>query len=151
MSNAYGSVTKSVIIDVDGRALPFAENFDASTTLPRGWTLVTPSTYSWVLIDNIIGRSGTASRVIRAPFARDSNVGEYPAVYTPAINLTGTARPVLQFDVAYAPYATVAGNIPTDIDSLIVRVADACTGAILGQPYAKGAQRHAAHAFEPGR
>lgn len=140
VTNAYGSVTQSFIVDVNGRTIPYAETFDSSTALPRGWTTITPSTYAWVLIANIINRSGTASNVIRAPFARDSNVGEYPSIYTPALNLTGVASPKLRFDVSYAPYAAVAGAVPTDIDSLIVRVADACTGAVLGTVYAKGAQ-----------
>lgn len=138
VSNAYGSATSTTIVDIDGRTLPFAETFDNSATLPRGWTLITPSVYPWTLIDNIIGRSGVASRVLEAPFAPDPNVGEYLSVSTPAINLAGVTAPKLLFDLAYGPYAAVAGAVPVDIDSLTIRVADACTGAILGKPYAKG-------------
>ena len=139
VTNAYGTVTSSVIIDVDGRALPFAESFDNSTTLPRGWTLVRPSVYAWSLVDGIIGRSGVASRALRAPFADDETRGERPAVYTPAINLTGVASPKLLFDLAYGPFAMTAGNTPTDNDSLSIQVVDACTGMVLGKPYSKGA------------
>ena len=138
VTNPYGSATRSVIVDVDGRALPFAESFDNSTTLPRGWTLVTPSTYAWTLVDDIIGRSGVASRTLRAPFATDPTVGERPAVYTPAINLTGVTSPKLLFDLSYAPYASVAGAAPADIDSLSIQVVDACSGMVLGKPYSKG-------------
>lgn len=139
IANAFGTVTRSIIIDVDGRALPFAETFDNSTTLPRGWTLVTPSTYAWTLVDNIVGRSGVASRTLRAPFATDPTLGERPAVYTPAINLTGVTSPTLLFDLSYAPYASVAGATPVDIDSLSIQVVDACSGTVLGKPYNKGA------------
>jgi PKD repeat protein len=138
VSNAFGSVTNTIIVDVDGRTLPFAETFDNSNTLPRGWALVTPSTYPWTLADDIIGRSGVTSRALLAPFADDDQVGEYPSVYTPAINLTGITKPTLLFDVAYGPFALAAGAVPTDIDSLTIRVADACTGTILGRPYSKG-------------
>jgi PKD repeat protein len=138
VANAFGTVTRSIIIDVDGRALPFAETFDNSTTLPRGWTLVTPSTYSWALVDNIIGRSGVASRSLRAPFAVDPTLGERPAVYTPAINLTNVTSPKLVFDLSYAPYASVAGAKPVDVDSLAIQVVDACLGTVLGKPYNKG-------------
>jgi PKD repeat protein/subtilisin family serine protease len=139
VTNGYGTVTRSVIIDVDGRALPFAESFDNTTTLPRGWTLVRPSVYAWSLVDDIIGRSGVASRALRAPFADDDTRGERPAVYTPAINLTGVASPKLLFDLAYGPFAMKAGDTPTDIDSLSIQVVDACTGTVLGKPYSKGA------------
>jgi PKD repeat protein len=138
VSNAFGTVTRSIIVDVDGRALPFAETFDNSTTLPRGWTVVTPSTYPWELVDNIIGRSGVASRALRAPFAVDPTIGERPAVYTPAINLTNVTSPKLLFDLSYAPYASVAGAAPVDIDSLSIQVVDACLGTVLGKPYSKG-------------
>ncbi|MFD1873518.1 PKD domain-containing protein [Hymenobacter bucti] len=139
VTNPYGTATSSFVVDVDGRALPFAENFDSSPTLPRGWTLVRPSTYAWALVDGIIGRSGVASRAIRAPFADDRTKGERPAVYTPAINLTGVASPTLLFDLAYGPFADPAGSTPTDIDSLRIQVVDACSGAVLGNPYSKGA------------
>jgi PKD repeat protein len=139
VTNAYGSATNSIIIDVDGRALPFAETFDNSATLPRGWTLVRPSTYAWALVDGIVGRLGATSRVLRAPFADDQTRGERPAVYTPAINLTGVASPKMLFDLAYAPVADVAGGVTTYIDSLRVQVVDACTGTVLGNPYSKGA------------
>ncbi len=139
VSNSFGTATRSIIVDVDGRALPFAETFDTSTALPRGWTLVTPSTYAWTLTDDIIGRTGVASRALRAPFADDRTVGERPAVYTPAINLTGVTSPKLLFDLAYGPFAMIAGDTPTDIDSLSIQVVDACTGTVLGKPYSKGA------------
>lgn len=138
VSNAYGSSTSRFIVDVDGQAIPFAETFDNSPTLPRGWSLVTPSTFSWTLVDNIPGRNGVASRALQAPFADDDQVGEYPAVYTPALNLAGVASPKLRFDLAYGPFASVAGAVPTDVDSLTVRVVDACSGAVLGTPYSKG-------------
>jgi PKD repeat protein len=139
VTNAYGSATSSIIVDVDGRALPFAETFDNSATLPRGWTLVRPSTYAWALVDGIVGRLGATSRVLRAPFADDQTRGERPAVYTPAINLTGVVSPKMLFDLAYAPVADVAGGVTTYIDSLRVQVVDACTGTVLGNPYSKGA------------
>jgi PKD repeat protein len=139
VTNAFGSVTRSILVDVDGRALPFAETFDNSTTLPRGWTKVTPSSYAWTLVDNIVGRTGVASRAIRAPFADDDKRGERPAVYTPAINLTGVASPKLLFDLAYGPVADVAGGVTTYVDSLRIQVVDACSGTVLGNPYSKGA------------
>ena len=139
VTNSYGTATSSVIIDVDGRALPFAENFDNSATLPRGWTLVRPSVYAWALVDGIVGRTGTASRALRAPFAEDRTRGERPAVYTPAINLTGVASPKLLFDLAYAPALDTPGTPTPYIDSLRVQVVDACTGSVLGNPYSKGA------------
>ncbi|MGI4870195.1 MAG: PKD domain-containing protein [Janthinobacterium lividum] len=139
VTNTYGTYSTSFIVDVDGRGLPFAETFDSSPDLPRSWTLVTPSTYSWAIIPNIINRSGTASRVVRAPFATDPTVGEYPALNTPALNLTGVTKPTLRFDLSYAPYySATSGTIK--LDSLIVRVLDACTGTVLGKPYAKSAQ-----------
>lgn len=140
VTNDIGSVTTTVPVYVDGRVLPYAESFDNSISIPQGWALITPSTFPWALVPNIVGRSGTASNTIRAPFARDNNRGEYPSINTPAINLAGLAAPKLRFDLAYAPYAAVAGAVPTDTDSLIVRVLDACSGAILGNPYMKGAQ-----------
>jgi PKD repeat protein len=139
VSNAYGSSTYSLPVEVTaGRALPFAENFDASLTLPAGWTLVNPDgQYAWAVRDTTLNRQGVRSRVLRAPFAFDPKIGERDAVYTPALNLAGTGLPTLLFDVAYATF-THSGSGTVSADSLIVQVADACTGAVLGRPYAKG-------------
>ena len=135
VSNDFGSSSTSIAVAVGGRALPLAETFDNtpnSQTLPLGWSIVNPDRgVTWTLAEGIIGRSGQPSRALRAPFWFDANVGEHDAVYTPALQL-GTA-PTLLFDVAY-------GKVDdTKADSLTVQVADACTGAILGTPYAKGA------------
>ena len=142
-TNAAGSTTTSLVVDVDGQvAAPFSETFNAAATLPRGWALVTTTpAYPWAVVNGIIGRTGTASRALRAPFANDPNRGERLAVYSPALNLSysGAVGPTLRFDLAYRPYASVAGTQTTDNDSLIVQIANACTGAILGRPYAKSA------------
>lgn len=136
VSNAYGSTTTSTAVAVGGRALPFAETFDNtpnSQTLPPGWSIVNPDQgVTWSLAEGIIGRNGQPSRALRAPFWFDAHVGEHDAVYTPALSLAGLASPTLLFDVAYGK---VSDN---QLDSLSVQVADACTGAILGKPYAKG-------------
>ena len=136
VSNAYGSTTTSIPVAVGGRALPVAETFDNTAnaqTLPTGWSIVNPDRgVTWSIAEGIIGRNGQASRVLRAPFWFDTNVGEHDAVYTPAISLAGTSAPTLLFDLAY-------GKVDdTKLDSLSVQIADACTGAILGKPYAKG-------------
>ncbi|MVN76825.1 S8 family serine peptidase [Hymenobacter sp. HMF4947] len=136
VSNAYGSTTTNIAVAVGGRALPFTETFDNtanSQTLPAGWSIVNPDQgVTWQIAEGIIGRNGQASRALRAPFWFDSNVGEHDAVYTPALSLVGRTTPTLLFDVAYGK---VTDN---QLDSLTVQIADACTGAILGKPYAKG-------------
>jgi PKD repeat protein/subtilisin family serine protease len=141
VTNPSGSTTTSVVVTVDG-TLPsaFIETFNLVAGLPSGWSFVTPSpALPWALVNNVFGRLGTPSRALKAPFADDLNVGTHPAVYTPAVNLAANATPTLRFDVAYRPFASVAGGAITANDSLIVQVVNACTGAILGQPYAKGA------------
>ncbi|QKG57623.1 PKD domain-containing protein [Hymenobacter sp. BRD128] len=139
VSNAYGSTTYSLPVEVTtGRTIPFAENFDASLALPAGWTLVNPDgKYAWAVRDTTINRQGVRSHVLRAPFAFDAHIGERDAVYTPALNLASTALPTLLFDVAYATF-TDSSTGTMSADSLIVQVADACTGTVLGRPYAKG-------------
>lgn len=141
VTNSFGSTTTTLVVTVDG-PLPssFTETFNAVATLPTGWSLVTPPpALPWALADNVIGRLGTASRVGLAQFASDLNVGTHPAVYTAAYSLPTNATPTLKFDLAYRPFASVAGGAVTANDSLIVQIANACTGAILGRPYAKGA------------
>ncbi|GAB3587428.1 PKD domain-containing protein [Hymenobacter daeguensis] len=141
VSNAFGSTTTSIVVMVDA-PLPssFTETFNAAAALPPGWSLVTPPpALPWALRDNVVGRIGTASRVGVAQFAADATVGTHPAVYTAAYSLPTNATPTLRFDVAYRPYASVAGGPVTANDSLIVQIANACTGAVLGRPYAKGA------------
>lgn len=137
VSNAYGSSTTTIPVAVGGRVIPFAETFDNtanSQTLPAGWSIVNPDQAgTWIIAENIVGRNDQATRALRAPFWYDANVGEHDAVYTPALNLTGLTAPTLLFDLAYGK---VSDN---QLDSLSVQVADACTGAILGKPYAKGA------------
>ncbi|AMR28608.1 hypothetical protein A0257_16885 [Hymenobacter psoromatis] len=137
VSNSYGSSITSIAVAVGGRAAPLAETFDNtanSQTLPPGWSIVNPDKgVTWTLAENIIGRNGQTSRALRAPFYFDTNVGEHDAVYSPAINLNSISAPTLLFDLAYAK----ADN--TYLDSLTVQIADACTGTILGKPYAKGA------------
>ncbi|MGI4834120.1 MAG: PKD domain-containing protein [Janthinobacterium lividum] len=137
VSNGYGSTTVTQSIEVTkGRSLPFSENFNASLSLPAGWTVVNPDgKFAWAVRDTTIGRDGTRSRVLRAPFSFDPNTGERDAVYTPALDLTGVSGPSLQFDLAYT--TATSGGI-TYSDSLIVQVADACSGAVLGRAYAKG-------------
>jgi PKD repeat protein/subtilisin family serine protease len=139
VSNAYGSNTYSLPVEVTtGRAIPFAENFDASLALPAGWTLVNPDgKFAWTVRDTTINRQGVRSHVLRAPFAIDPKLGERDAVYTPALNLAATSLPTLLFDVAYATF-TDSSTGTVSSDSLLVQVADACTGAVLGRPYAKG-------------
>jgi PKD repeat protein len=136
VSNTYGSSTTTIPVAVGGRAIPFAETFDNtanSQTLPTGWNIVNPDQAgTWVIAENIVGRNGLASRALRAPFWYDTHVGEHDAVYTPALNLTGLAAPTLLFDLAYGKVSN------SQLDSLSIQVADACTGAILGKPYAKG-------------
>jgi PKD repeat protein len=143
VTNAFGNNTTSIIVDVDGRvATPFSETFNAATTLPRGWTLVTTTpAYPWAVVSGIVGRTGTVSNVLRAPFADDPNRSELLSVYSPALNLNYASanRPTLRFDLAYRPYASVAGAQTVDNDSLIVQIANACTGAVIGRPYAKSA------------
>jgi len=137
--NDYGSVTSTIPIEVtNGRAVPFAETFDGALTIPTGWSVINPDgKYAWVVRDTTISRSGARSRVLRTPFFFDTNVGEHDAVYTPALNLTGISSPTLLFDLAYAPFGASAST--TFQDSLSVVIADACSGATLGTPYAKGA------------
>ncbi|NML67425.1 PKD domain-containing protein [Hymenobacter sp. RP-2-7] len=137
VSNSYGSSTTTQTIEVTkGRSLPYTENFNASLSLPAGWTVVNPDgKFTWAVRDTTIGRDGTRSRVLRAPFAFDPNTGERDAVYTPAIDLTNVSSPSLQFDLAYTT-ATSGGT--TYSDSLQIQVADACSGAILGRAYNKG-------------
>ncbi|QKG53634.1 PKD domain-containing protein [Hymenobacter sp. BRD67] len=136
VSNAYGSTTTTILVAVGGRLLPLAETFDNTPntqTLPPGWSIVNPDHgVTWTLADNIIGRNNQPTRALRAPFWFDSNVGEHDAVYSPALSLTG-ASPTLLFDVAYGKVSN------QQLDSLSVQIADACSGAILGKPYAKGA------------
>ena len=136
VGNGYGSSTVTQNIEVTtGRSIPFAENFNASLSIPAGWTIVNPDgKFSWMVRDTTIGRNGQRSRVLRAPFSFDPHVGERDAVYTPALNLSGVARPTLQFDLAYTT-ATSKGVVYSD--SLIIQVADACTGTVLGRVYAK--------------
>ena len=142
-TNPYGSTTTTLIVDVDGQlATPFVENFNSATTLPRGWALVTPTpAYPWAVVSGIVGSTGTTTRALVVPFANDPNRGERIAVYSPALNLTrtGAAAPTLRFDLAYRPFSGTAGGAVTDNDSLSVQVADACTGLVLGRPYAKSA------------
>jgi PKD repeat protein len=137
--NDYGSVISTIPIEVtNGRAVPFAETFEGALTVPAGWSVINPDgTYAWIVRDTTISRSGARSRVLRAPFHFDDNVGEHDAVYTPALNLSGVSNPTLLFDLAYAPFGPSATT--TYQDSLSVVIADACSGAILGKPYAKGA------------
>ena len=137
VSNGYGSSTVTQAIEVTrGRSLPYAEDFNASLSLPAGWTLVNPDgKFAWAVRDTTIGRDGTRSRVLRAPFSFDPNTGERDAVYTPAIDLTNVSGPSLQFDLAYT---TATSGTTTYSDSLQIQVADACSGAILGRAYDKG-------------
>ncbi|MFD1469977.1 PKD domain-containing protein [Hymenobacter caeli] len=136
VANAYGSTTSTVSIEVTaGSGLPFAETFDASTSLPAGWAVINPDgQFAWTLADGLIGRSGAGTRAARAPFAPDAHVGERDVLQTPPLNLS-TAQPTLRFDLAYAPIIPAAAGP----DSLVVQVVDACTLAVLGRPYAKGA------------
>ena len=143
VSNAYGSTTRSIVVEVDGTlATSFVETFNAAPTLPRGWTPVSPiPAYPWTLVDGVVARLGPAGRALRAPFAEDPIVGDHPAIYSVPINLgyAGATAPLLRFELAYRPYASVAGAPTLTNDSLTVLIADACTGAILGRPYAQSA------------
>lgn len=136
VANAYGSTSSTVSIEVtSGRGLPFAETFDASTSLPPGWVIENPDgLFTWTLADGIIGRTGTSTRAARASFAPDPAVGQRDVLQTPPLNLN-SSQPKLRFDLAYAPIVDRAKGP----DSLLVQVVDACTLAVLGKPYAKGA------------
>ena len=136
VANAFGSTSTTVNIEVTaGLGLPFAETFDTSASLPAGWVIENPDgSFTWTLADGLIGRSGTSTRAARAPFAPDAAVGQRDVLQTPPLNLS-TAQPKLRFDLAYAPII----NSASAPDSLLVQVVDACTLAVLGRPYAKGA------------
>ncbi len=134
VANAYGTTSSTVSIEVtSGRGLPFAETFDASTSLPAGWTVENPDgLFTWALVDGLIGRAGTSTRAAQAPLHADPALGQHDVLQTPPLLLN--AQPALLFDLAYAP----VGNGTASRDSLLVQVMDACTLAVLGQPYAKG-------------
>ena len=131
VSNTYGTTTVTQPVEVTtGQALPFAETFDATPTLPLGWIINNPDgTFTWTLVDNVVNRSGTASRVIQAPFYASTDTTD-DVLQTPAINLSGATN--LLFDLAYAP---ISDAYP---DSLVIQVVDACSLTVLGTVYGKG-------------
>ena len=130
VSNASGSTTVTQPVEVTtGQVLPFAETFDAAPTLPPGWVVTNPDgTFTWTLVDNVVNRSGTASRVIQAPYYASTDTTN-DVLQTPAISLSGSAN--LLFDLAYAP---ISAAFP---DSLVIQVVDACSLTVLGTVYAK--------------
>lgn len=136
VANKYGSTVVNIPVSVSGRALPFTETFDNTVntqTIPLGWIIVNPDKQSaWQLVDYVIGRNGQRTRAMRAPFWSDTDEGEHDALYTPSVNLAGATRPTLLFDLAYGKVSN------TQLDSLSVQIADACTGTVLGTPYKKG-------------
>ena len=130
VSNTSGSTTVTQPVEVTtGQVLPFAETFDAAPTLPPGWVITNPDgTFTWTLVDNVVNRSGTASRVIQAPYYASTDTTN-DVLQTPAVSLSGSAN--LLFDLAYAP---LSAAYP---DSLVVQVVDACSLTVLGTVYAK--------------
>jgi hypothetical protein len=119
-----------------GSALPLSQNFEASSSLPAGWSatnvsgdpnwnVVTTTSYSMgancIAIDNFDGNTvGTASACI----------GETAWFYTGAYNLSSTMSYSMSFDVAYA---LLSGYF----DSLAVYASTNC-GSTWTKVYQKG-------------
>ena len=136
-NSANDETTVIFVNGATGAALPLAENFEGSTSLPGGWSVsntpsgnpawgvVSTTSYSTgtncVTIDNFDGNTvGTASACI----------GETAWFYTGSYNLSSTASYSLTFDVAYALLSGYS-------DSLAVYASVNC-GSTWAKVYQKG-------------
>ncbi|MFD1468825.1 PKD domain-containing protein [Hymenobacter caeli] len=136
-TNANGSTTKSIPVQVQGTALavPYAESLAAG--VPATWGVINPdNSYTWASASNVLLKDGTRGGAVDMNFYDyGPKVGQRDTLQTPAFNLT-QPRAFLRFDVAYAAAGPVAA---ANNDSLAVDVYTSCTNTRLGRVYLKSA------------
>lgn len=112
--NAISSITTRTLLDAPA-AIPFQNNFQATTNLPADWTVVNAGANGWKSAIN----AGT-NRSARCNFF-DMSEGQKAYFTSPKVDLTTAAGPTsLRFDHAYAYYNA------TYFDSLRVEVSTDC-------------------------
>lgn len=88
----------------------FAETFDTSDVLPRGWTIENPDGgYTWDLSNEfnpLIGVDGNPTRCVFMNHFDYETEGAMDYLYMTPIQLTNVNRPVLSFDLAHRQYSS---------------------------------------------
>lgn len=104
--NDYGSntITKADVITVsDGFTLPYIENFNSPIST-LSWKLENPDAgKTWEMIE-ITGKSFETTQAIYMNNHGYNSPGEEDAIISSTIDLTGTERPYLRFDLSYATF-----------------------------------------------
>jgi PKD repeat protein len=130
--------------------LALSQGFESATFPPTGWVNYNPNNYvqTWQL-NTTVGSYGTSKQCMmfnnglaKGLFQSADDawvpgkasidvIGQVQRIYTPAYDFTGVTKPVMYFDVAYAPYDAVHS------DSLAIYYSTDC-GNTWTQVYFKG-------------
>ncbi len=147
------AIRKAYISVSDSAVPPIAQNFQSATFPPAGWVINNPHGYSytWQLNTNV-GGYGKSSQCIyfnNTQVIADLNtiytglwatppgkpavdvIGQHQQIYTPEYDFTDMLKPVIYFDVAYAPFSI---NLS---DTLNIYYSTDC-GQTFKQIYSKG-------------
>ncbi len=109
------STNNSIIQQVEvlnSASLPVFEDFQSSTFPPQGWALNSSGvTYTWLNKSGITGSDGTTTSAAWFDNYSYNNPGARDYLTTYLADLTGIAKPLLTFDVAYSVYSGNADGL----------------------------------------
>ncbi len=139
MNNPYNftKISNGVnfLVATDHQSAPVAEAFSGTTFPPIKWTAVNPNNGpSWSRATNVGSYANPASLgALKFNFYANPVVGDEDELYLPPVDLSGTAVPVLSFDLAKAQRGTAQ-------DQLVILVSKDC-GATWTTVYDKAGQQ----------
>ncbi len=90
-----------------GSAIPLTETFSASTFPSAGWTLNNPDGATTWERNTTVGGFGTSTSCMFYDAYNYNGAGQFDEIIIPAVDLSVVSSPVLEFDLAHAPYSTV--------------------------------------------
>ncbi|WP_165836346.1 PKD domain-containing protein [Taibaiella soli] len=112
--------TKTAYIRItNGQTTPLAEGFEGATYPPANWQLLSNSGNAWQQTSTVGGFGASAHAITFDNYDNDAG-GMHDIIFTPTVDLTGTTKARLTFDVAYAPYSSAYP------DSLMVQISTDC-------------------------
>jgi len=117
--NGSNSLTKSQIIRVGGRLLPFTDDFENGDLARKGWTTENPNNdKTWEIVSTDGNPPGNKSA--RVFIFGTNSTGRRDRLISPPFDLSGLTNASLWFKHSYAQYQT------DFTDSLIVYITDDC-------------------------
>lgn len=124
ITNYNDTLSIQLPVIVSAISMEFAEDFEASSSLPLGWVVNNPDgEFTWALtndFDDLIGKDGALTRAIFLNHYEYVEQGQEDYLYMVPVNFDNIAQPALAFDLAHCRFNE------TDAEGLRIEVFPSC-------------------------